>query len=216
MYHRTTGIVLRKEIIKESDKLLTIYTRSFGKVHAVAPGAAKISAKLLSITEPVTEAEFMFYIKPGNYSFLRIVGGELKDMFSDIKNDMRKYIYGCSVIEIVDLLTADFDKNIDKYNLTRRALELLTNSKKPKRIYIAFVLRFIKLCGYNIDFLNGYKEIIRKIVSASGNEVENLDFSEDMEKTIIDSIERYVSGLLNIENPLKTLHLFYKISTQLS
>lgn len=206
MYQKTIGIVLRREIVKESDKLLSIYTYDLGKIHAIAPGAAKISAKLLSITEPITKAEFMFYISEGNYSFLRIVGGELKNTFVDIKNNKEKYFYSCSAVEVVDLLTADFDKNIDKYNLLNRALELICNSRNPRRIYIAFVLRFIKLCGYKIYFSSKNEEIFRKFTSVSGEDVDNLNISEDLEKAVIYSIERYISELLNIERPLKTFH----------
>lgn len=205
MYKKTKGIVLRKEVVKESDKLLSIYTYDLGKVHAIAPGAVKISAKLLSITEPVTESDFMFYISKGNYSFLRIVGGELKDIFIDIKNHKEKYLYSCSTVEVVDLLTVDFDKNIDKYNLLKRALELISISKNPRRIYIAFVLRFIKLCGYKISFSGKNEEILRKFISMSGEDVDNLNISEDIEKVFIGFIEKYIRELLNIERPLKTL-----------
>jgi len=155
----------------------------------------------------------MFYIRPGNYSFVKIVGGELKNMFFDIKNDREKYFYSCCVVELVNLLTADFDKNPEKYNLIKRALDLLCKTKNPKRIYIAFSLRFLKLCGYKfIDTTNKNQECLRKIVSVSGDEIDDLDIPVDIEKMLITSIERYISDLLKIDKPLKTLQLSFLLS----
>lgn len=146
-YHKSTGIVLAKESISESDKLIRIYTEDMGRITAISRGARRLHAKMLTATEPITETAFMFHIA-AQTAIPRVIGGEIKNMFTGLKKDIKKYSLACRVAEIVDTLTAKYDTNPGTYDLLRRTMELLEKTEYPKRIYLAFVLRFMKLCGY--------------------------------------------------------------------
>jgi len=149
-YQRTHGIVLYSRKTGEVDKYLHIYSMELGKVKAMATGSRKITAKLLAATEPVTETEFMLYLN-SKTSRVRVVGGVLKNMFNPLKTNITKYSYACAVVNLVDSLTAEHDKNTHKYVLLKRTLELLETAKRPDYIYLAFALRFMKLCGYALE-----------------------------------------------------------------
>ncbi|MFH1667381.1 MAG: DNA repair protein RecO [Elusimicrobiota bacterium] len=149
-YQRTRGIVLYSRKTGEVDKYLHIYSLELGKVKATATGSRKITAKLLAATEPVTETEFMLYLN-SKTSRIRVIGGILKNMFNPLKTNITKYSYACAVVNLVDSLTAEHEKNIHKYVLLKRTLELLETSKRPDYIYLAFALRFMKLCGYGLE-----------------------------------------------------------------
>jgi len=149
-YQKTHAIVLYARKTGEHDKYVHLFSMEMGKVKALATGSRKITAKLLAATEPVTETEFMLYLN-SRTSRVRIVGGVLKDMFSPLKTDIRRYSCACAVVNLVDSLTPEHEKDIHKYLLLKRTLELLETSSNPGRIYLAFAVRFMKICGYGLD-----------------------------------------------------------------
>ncbi|OGS21696.1 MAG: DNA repair protein RecO [Elusimicrobia bacterium RIFOXYA2_FULL_39_19] len=149
-YKNTSGIVLYSRKTGEVDKYLHILTYDLGKVKATAVGSRKITAKLLAATEPVTETDFSFYINHKT-SRIRVVGGILKNMFNPLKTEITRYSFACATVNLVDSLTPEYEKNIRKYVLLKRTLELLETTCSPDRIYLAFALRFLKLCGYGLE-----------------------------------------------------------------
>jgi len=153
MYVTTSGLVLTREFYLENNKLLKIYTKEMGKISAIAVGACKINAKLLSITEPLTETEFTFAVSSLNLKMnrVKIIGGKLIESFTKLKNDINRYLIACKIIETVDLLTFDYVKNEPKYNLILKSLQLVEKSIHIERIYVAFLLRFLKLSGYGLE-----------------------------------------------------------------
>jgi DNA repair protein RecO len=52
MYFQDQGIVFSKKDFKESDLLVTVYTKKYGKVFLQARGGKKITSKLSSHIEP--------------------------------------------------------------------------------------------------------------------------------------------------------------------
>ena len=48
---RTEGVVLSQKNFAEADRLLTIYTRDFGKLHALAKGARRPISKKAGHTQ---------------------------------------------------------------------------------------------------------------------------------------------------------------------
>jgi len=186
MYIKTPGIVLNRFKIAEADKLVTVYSREYGKLKAIAPGARKINARLSSATEPLVETNFMFYGSITNNTILKIVGGELITLFPKIRSEYNRYLYGCNVIEIVDALTMDYSKNETKYNLIKRTLDLMQNSVNPDLIYYAFILRFLNLSGYGLDFADKdiYNIKLLKLSKLSGQQVDTLEFTPAERKEI--------------------------------
>ncbi|MDI6641725.1 MAG: DNA repair protein RecO [Elusimicrobiota bacterium] len=213
MYQTTLGIVLKKAQIREADKLLTLYTLEFGKLKAIAPGACKISARLLSATEPISESEFMLYINPKRLNQPKIVGAELKNTFIGLKNDLQKFTFACRIAEIINMLTAEYDKSKKIYQLIKRVIELIdvvSISKTPSplnKIYLAFLLRFLKLSGYEVSYstagLNTEQlEMLNKLSRLSGEDVIKLNLSETTEYSLGIFLDRYLSKYLPYE--LKT------------
>ncbi|MFH2071124.1 MAG: DNA repair protein RecO [Elusimicrobiota bacterium] len=205
MYHVTDGIVLNRRTINEADRQICVWTRDIGKVRPVATGSCRVSARMLSLTEPISRCEFMLYVNHGNSGRVRVVGGELKNMFPDVKKDVLRYTFACKVAEAADLLTAELDKNEKKYFLLLRTYELLSHAKNPEKIYLAFLLRFLRLCGYGIEYnkaLNlGKKTILafHNIGRLSGEDVDSLPIQE---QELVGIVENYLMEYVGF--PMKT------------
>jgi DNA repair protein RecO (recombination protein O) len=151
MYINTSGLVIGRKEIGNADKLLTIYTLEFGKVKVAAAGARKTSARLMMATEPLVETEFMFFTHSSPLRRMKVIGGKLIDLFPILRTDLRRYTIACQVAEVVDMLTYEQIKNEKKYYLIRRTFQLIEDTAHPQRMYTAFLLRFLRLCGYGLQ-----------------------------------------------------------------
>ena len=61
MLYKTEGIVLKSTEFKEADKIVTIYTKNYGKISAIAKGVRKIKSKFESSLEILTHSIFLIY-----------------------------------------------------------------------------------------------------------------------------------------------------------
>jgi DNA repair protein RecO (recombination protein O) len=57
--YKTEGIILRKAELSETDRLLTVYTKKFGKILVRAKGIGKKESKLKCLIEPFNIYELM-------------------------------------------------------------------------------------------------------------------------------------------------------------
>ena len=89
MYHRLNCLILRSDIVAEADKAITVYTKEWGKISALVPGAKKIKAKLNVATEPVMESELQVY-RNSPAARPKVTGAVIQNNFSDLRNDWRK------------------------------------------------------------------------------------------------------------------------------
>ncbi|OIO72810.1 MAG: DNA repair protein RecO [Elusimicrobia bacterium CG1_02_37_114] len=205
MYHKTAGIVIKRDYLGEADKVLLIYTKDLGKVRAVAGGSRKITAKLLMATEPLVEANFMFYGDPLNGSFIKIVGGELISLFSILREKPLQYAGACQVIEIVELLTPLHSKNEKKYHLLKRTLELLEQTGNPRRIFLAFILRYMKLSGWGLEL----NKCVHCGIIYSSHQDRKWTFSLKEKGILCDKCVRV--DLDSVMTDKQTLNYFHKI-----
>lgn len=60
--HTTDGIILKKTDAGEADLLLTVYTKDFGKIRALAQGIKKEGAKLRGHLEPLSVSKISFVL----------------------------------------------------------------------------------------------------------------------------------------------------------
>ena len=58
---RTEGVVLRAHDYSETSKIISIYSRAFGKVRVIAKGVRKPKSRFGASMEPITEVNFIFY-----------------------------------------------------------------------------------------------------------------------------------------------------------
>ncbi len=150
MYHIVNGIVLNRYNFSDWDKIVVLYTLQLGKVKVLFKSVNKPQAKLLSFTEPATEVELQIVsLNKAGYKYMfKVTGGEIINSFPVVKNKLDLYLTACEIFDLVDSLTFELSKDEQKFFLLKRALEILCLDKNKELLFLAFVFRFIKLCGY--------------------------------------------------------------------
>lgn len=146
-YH-ATGLVLRRTLLGENDKILTLLTREHGKLRAVAKGARRPGSRLSGVTEPFTVSRF--YIASAR-SLDIVTQCEIIEAFSDLRLDFDRLVRATYVCDLMDAVTHDRDcaASDTLFDVSVAALKLLERSDAPLDVMVyAFELRVLAAAGY--------------------------------------------------------------------
>lgn len=149
-YFNVNGIVLKRKNVAEYDKIVLIYTKELGKIKVIFKGVNKPKAKLLSLTESFVESELLIVkLKNRIYdAMFKAAGGQIIDFYEELRVNLERFIYANKIIEVVDALTLELAKDEEKFFLLKRVLSFMKSAKNIELIFISFIYRFIKVCGY--------------------------------------------------------------------
>ncbi|SDC31506.1 DNA repair protein RecO [Shouchella lonarensis] len=102
MLKKVDGIVLKSIDYGETDKIVTLYTTSYGKMAVLAKGAKKGTSRFSAVTQPFVYGSFLFFQGRGMPSLSQ---GDVLQSFKTIHMDMTKAAYAAYMVELVDKLT---------------------------------------------------------------------------------------------------------------
>jgi DNA repair protein RecO (recombination protein O) len=146
------AIILNRSAYRESDSLVTVYTKNFGKLPLVARGTKKIKSKLAGHLEPMSLADILI-IKGKGFDY---VGSALTtNAFINLKDNLNKIYYAGRVINWFSRLVKDGQPDERLFYLLSRWLEVLDNypteefSKEDGELFFAFFgLKLMAELGY--------------------------------------------------------------------
>lgn len=149
---QTEGIILRKRVFKEHDRIYVVYTEKFGKLELVAQGASKIQSKLAGHLEPFCVSHL--FIAHGRLRD-RIAGSIIKKSNHCLKSSWTGIALASFLAETVDILTRPYHQDSRIFNTMENALTVLDRSLTirlmPLRAHFSVmsaVLKIISFAGY--------------------------------------------------------------------
>lgn len=146
----TQGIILFTRDYKERDKLVKIYTESFGKLMFFVRGANKKNNPLSSAILPFTKATYIGEFKTEGLSFLN--AGKNIESFRKIQEDIFIHAYATYLLNLVDAAIEDRVYDPFLYGFTSQALNLLNQEKDPEIITNIFETQLLNRFGVTIDW----------------------------------------------------------------
>ena len=147
MEEKTEGLVLRSIDYKESDKILTIFTPTLGKITAGIKGVRKAKSKLNFASQPFAFCEYVLAERGGRYT---VTNAYLHDGFFSLREDIIRYYAGCSVLEICDQLLVEDGDNRAFFIATIEALKSISLGE-PIEGVISFSIVALREAGYMLD-----------------------------------------------------------------
>ena len=129
----------------EADRLLTLYTRDFGKLRAIAKGARKPQSRKTGHVELFMRTTFL--LARGRELDI-VTQAETVQAYDALRTDLVRTTYAAYIVELLDRLTPDEDRQPAVYDLLRDALGWLETEddlRLPARYY---ELRLLSLVGY--------------------------------------------------------------------
>lgn len=146
----TQGIILFTRDYKEKDKLVKIYTESFGKLMFFVRGAHKKNNPLSSAILPFTRATYIGEFKMEGLSFLN--AGKNIEPFRKIQEDIFIHAYATYLLNLVDAAIEDRVYDSYLYSFISQALDLLNQEKDPEIITNIFETQLLNRFGITIDW----------------------------------------------------------------
>jgi DNA repair protein RecO (recombination protein O) len=145
--YRDEAIVLRTQKLGEADRIITLLTRSSGRVRAVAKGVRRTTSRFGSRLEPFTHAE--------GRSLDIVTQAETLDPFaSRMGASYECYTAGTVMLETAErLVIEDKEPALQQFLLLVGALRAMCDTgRPPHQVLDSFLLRSLAVAGYAPTF----------------------------------------------------------------
>jgi DNA repair protein RecO (recombination protein O) len=146
---RSTALVIGRFPLGESDRVVTFFTRRFGKLRGVAKAARRVRSRFGSALELFTLGELVFFDN-GRAELVQIDHFDIVRPFAGVRDDLERLGQAAWMTECVARLTADRDPNAAMFTLLTRAFEAVESGVRPARVAVAFGLRHVDLLGHRL------------------------------------------------------------------
>jgi DNA repair protein RecO (recombination protein O) len=147
MLGKTTAIVIGSFPLGESDRLVTFYSREFGKIRGVAKSARRMRSRFGSALELATLGELVFFDTERS-ELVRVDHFDITRPFDRVREDLDRLAQAAWMIECVARLTAERDRHVALFGLLVRGLRALEGARPPARAAIAFGVRCVEALGH--------------------------------------------------------------------
>lgn len=151
MIIKTKALVVKEYIVGESDKYVTLFTKEYGKIQALAPKAKKADKGFASATQLFVYGDFILTSFKDTY---RMVSAEIIEMFHGIRNDLERLSYASYMMEFLQYVTEPMLPQVELLRLALVTLQALArenaNCKLIRRIY---EIRALGELGFGVQLL---------------------------------------------------------------
>nr|WP_314770680.1 DNA repair protein RecO [uncultured Peptostreptococcus sp.] len=147
----TQGIVLRAVKYRDKDLILTIFTRKYGKVSAIAKGAQGQKSRFLSASQLFSYNNYN--LRKQKDMFTLYQADNIKS-FYNISMDFESFSYASFIIKLVEANIVEGQPNNRLFELLAQTLFLYSEKIDNKNLVLdAFLLKFVDYMGYrpNLD-----------------------------------------------------------------
>ncbi|MGD6940871.1 DNA repair protein RecO [Cytobacillus gottheilii] len=144
MLEKCEGIVIRTANYGESNKIVTLYTREWGKVGMMARGAKKPNSRLSAVTQPFTYGYFLMQRGSGLGTMQQ---GEMISSMRSIKEDIFLTAYAAYIVELLDRSVEDRKPNPFLFELLFQSLNLINEGYDPDIIMNIFEMKMLNTLG---------------------------------------------------------------------
>lgn len=147
MLGKTAAVVIGSFPLGESDRVVTFYSRDFGKIRGVAKSARRMRSRFGSALELCTLGELVFF-DSGRSELVRVDHFDITRPFDRVREDLDRLGQAAWMVECVARLTGERDRHVALFSLLLRGLRALDGSRPPARVAITFGVRCVETLGH--------------------------------------------------------------------
>jgi DNA repair protein RecO (recombination protein O) len=149
MLLKVKGVVIRSVDIKDSDKLITLYTEEKGIVTAIANGSKTLKSRYMAATQLFCYGNYVLY-KKGDFFFVREV--ELIESFFDLRLTIERTALATYICDVINYVGVSEMPDVPLLRLTLNSLFAISKEKHSlPKIKSAFELRCASILGFSPD-----------------------------------------------------------------
>ena len=144
---KTNAIVIRSTNYGESDKIVTFFTRDFGKLKGIAKGARRSRKRFQNALGLFSHLRLMFFDK-GGMGLVRAESCDILHSFPRIREDLKKIVYGNYYLELANEMAGEREGNREVFELLLSFLSDLEEMDPQEEQLRLFEIRMLSLFGY--------------------------------------------------------------------
>lgn len=142
---RTEAVVLRRADFGEADRLLTLYSREFGKIKAIAKGARKPQSRKTGHVELFMHSKFL--LARGRDLDI-VTQAEMVAGHVALREDLVRATYASYAVELLDRFTVEEDQHLAIYELLLEALNWFAGDDDVMLAARFYEMRLLALAGF--------------------------------------------------------------------
>lgn len=148
---KTDAVVLKSMKYRDTSKIVTFYTRRFGKLKGIAKGARQLRSKFGSSLDALSQVSLVLYKKEQRDLHL-ISQCDLRGSPKQTRSDLEKLAVGLAVLELVDQVAHEEEGHEALYTLLSETLDRIEDAEQNVlNLYFSFALRSSALLGFSPD-----------------------------------------------------------------
>jgi DNA repair protein RecO (recombination protein O) len=150
--YRDEAIVLRTHKLGEADRIITLLSRSHGRIRAVAKGVRRTTSRWGSRLEPFTHVDLQ--LAEGRSLDVITQAETLTPFQSTLGLDYERYTAGTVMLETAErLVVEDKQPALQQFLLLVGGLRAMTSGERPPGVVLdSFLLRSLSVAGYAPSF----------------------------------------------------------------
>ena len=145
--YKADAVVLRHQPVGEADRILTLFTREYGKLRVSARGVRKTTSRLSGRVQPYTHGRFLL----ARGRTLDVVAqAESVRAFPGLQQDLLRSAYAAYVAELVDRFLPERDRHPEVFDAVLDALAVIAEATEDEAEVYAlwFSLHLADSLGY--------------------------------------------------------------------
>lgn len=143
---KTEAIVLKHMDYLEADRILVMFSKELGKIHAIAKGSRRPKSRFLMASEIFVLADYMLYEGKNLYT---VTQSEVKCTFFELRQNMNNLAYAAYATNLCDAVIQDAEPNIRAYYLLLKTLQFLSEpNTDASALALIFAIKLMDFIGY--------------------------------------------------------------------
>ncbi|MEN3038926.1 MAG: DNA repair protein RecO [Candidatus Kryptonium sp.] len=152
MLSKTEAVVLKAMKYRETSKIVTLYTKKFGKVNVIAKGAMLTTSKFGASLEPMSYILAVLY-KKETRELQFLSQADVIKPFLNLYSNYAKMTLGLSICEIVYKMIKFEEENVKIFKLLVDTLDKLDSAEKNEvNLLWFFLVHLLEESGFKINF----------------------------------------------------------------
>lgn len=144
---KTAAIILKSQKLGETSKILTFYTRAFGKIKTVAKGARSSKSRFGGSLEPLNYVSLVFYEKE-NRDLQTLSQADIIEPFLKIRTDLEKTTLALACCELLDRIEVGVAPSPPLFKLLLQTLRGMNQGVgQPADFFRAYQVQLFEIMG---------------------------------------------------------------------
>lgn len=143
-------LILRGRDYNETDRLLTVFSRSFGKLSCIARGVRRANSRLKAACQPFSYVRLTFAAPRGGLTL--ITQGQPIEVHAALHGDLTKIACASYIGGLADAVLPEAKPQPEMFVLVEAMFALLAAVEEPFPVLACFKARLLAALGYRLNF----------------------------------------------------------------